>query len=182
MTTATATERQEAIEQIDSMIQDIEIAMLTTHAETGLLRSRPMVSVCRHFDGDLWFFSHGDDPRMRDIQAHPRVGVAYACPAAKNYVSLCGEATVVKDRQKFETLWKDDLLSWFSDGVDTAGLVLIRIKVDHAEYWDHKRSTMKHLLNYAKSLVTGEPVNDVAHEEIAWPRAVTPNQDEAVDS
>tara|TARA_R110002072_G_scaffold303029_2_gene491479 strand:- start:3122 stop:3655 length:534 start_codon:yes stop_codon:yes gene_type:complete len=175
------TERQAAIEQIDSMIQNIEIAMLTTHAETGLLRSCPMISVCRHFDGDLWFFSHNDDPRMQDIQSHPRVGVAYACPAAKNYVSMCGEASIVKDRQKFETLWKDDLQSWFPEGVKTPGLILIRIRVDHAEYWDHKRITMKHLMNYAKSLVTGEPVDDVDHEEISWPRAVTPNKDEAVD-
>ena len=173
-TTATMTEHQEAIEKINSMIQDIEIAMLTTHAASGLIRSRPMVSVGRHFDGDLWFFSRDDDPRMSDIKANPRVGVAYASPTTKNFVSLSGEADVVTDRRKIEALWKDDLLDWFTNGVETVGLVLIRIQVDHAEYWDGQKSAMVRLVNYAKSLTTGERAEAASHEEVVWSRAVTP--------
>lgn len=174
MTTATTTERQEAIEKINGLIQDIEVAMLTTHSETGLIRSRPMISVCRHFDGDLWFFSHEDDPRMRDIKAHSRVGVVYACPSSQSYVSLSGDTTIVTDRRKFEALWKDDLLDWFPDGLDSKGLVLIRVDVDHAEYWDQRRTMMVQLFHYAKSLVTGKPDENINHDEISWPRAVTP--------
>lgn len=173
-TTTTAAERQEATEQINSMIQEIEIAMLTTQAESGLIRSRPMISVCRHFDGDLWFFSHVDDPRMTDIKANSRVGIVYASPNAKSYVSMSGEADVVTDRRKMEALWKDDLLEWFDEGVDTKGLSLIRVKVDHAEYWDRQTTTMVHLMNCVKSLVSGEQIDNVTHEEVTWPRAVTP--------
>jgi len=171
MTATTMTERQEAIEKIDSLIQDIEIAMLTTQAETGLLRSRPMVSVTRRFDGDLWFFSHDDDPRMRDLKAHSRVGIVFACPGSKSYISLSGEATEVRDRRKCESLWKSDLLEWFADGVETEGLVLIQVKVDHAEYWDHQRATMVQIF---KAIVSGEEVDRMAHDEITWPSAVTP--------
>lgn len=174
MTTATKTERKEAIEQINAIIQDIEIAMLTTVSETGLIRSRPMVSVCRHFDGDLWFFSHDDDSRMRDLKVNSRVGVVYSCPAEQSYVSMSGDADVVTDRRKIEALWKDDLLDWFADGVDTDGLVLIRVQVDHAEYWDQHKTMMVQLLGYAKSLVTGKSQEDVTHNEVSWPRSVTP--------
>ncbi|MBI1311160.1 general stress protein [bacterium] len=171
MTAATMTERQEAIEKIDSMIQEIEIAMLTTRAETGLLRSRPMVSVTRRFDGDLWFFSHSQDSRMGDIHAHPRVGVVFARPKSKSYLSLSGEAAEVVDRRKFESLWKPELAEWFPDGVETEGLVLIQVKVDHAEFWDHRRVTMVELL---KAVVGGDEIARTTHEEITWPDSVTP--------
>jgi len=173
MTAAATTERQAAVEQIDSMIQEIEIAMLTTQAESGLLRSRPMISVTRRFDGDLWFFSHADDERMRDIKAHPRVGVVYSSPEHKNFISMCGDASLVTDRRKFESLWKEELRDWFPDGVDSQDMVLIQIRVDHAEYWDQHKSSMIQVL---RSTLTGHAKESVTHEEVTWPSAETPGE------
>ena len=169
MTTSTTHDRQVAIEQLDSMIHEIDIAMFTTQAGNGLLRSRPMTTACRRFDGDLWYFTLKKDDRVRDLERNSRVGVTYSCPTARDYVSITGEASIVDDPQKAEILWRDDLLEWFPEGLETEDLVLIKVKVDHAEYWDQHRMNMTQLLSYAKSMITGTSVESVSHEEITWP-------------
>lgn len=174
MSTSTIDERQAAIEQLNSMIQDIDIGMFTTEAQSGLLRSRPMTTASRNFDGDLWFFTSKSDPRVGDIKANSRVGISYACQDTKSYVSISGTASLVDDQQKLEALWRDDLKEWFPNGLESTDLALIKVQVDYAEYWDHSQSVMVHLLKYVKSIVTGKSDDAVDHEELNWPRAVTP--------
>jgi general stress protein 26 len=183
VSTSTTNERHAAIEQLNSMIQDIDIAMFTTESQSGLLRSRPMTTASRNFDGDLWFFTSKDDQRVGDIKANSRVGISYACPSAKNYVSISGTASLVDDEQKFEALWRDDLKEWFPDGLESTDLSLIEVQVDYAEYWDHSQSVMVRLLSYVKSIVTGEPNDAGDHEELNWPRAVkqVPANDQPAD-
>ena len=48
------TTNQEAIEKLRELIEDIDIAMLTTVEADGTLRSRPMGTQKAEFDGDLW--------------------------------------------------------------------------------------------------------------------------------
>ncbi|MFT5324151.1 MAG: general stress protein 26 [Planctomycetaceae bacterium] len=178
MTTTTLDERHSAIEQLDSMIREIDIAMFTSEAD-GLLRSRPMTTANRSFDGDLWFFTSKNDPRVRDLLVNPRVGLSYACLNSKNYVSISGTASLCDDERKLEAFWRDDLEEWFPDGLESSDLTLIKVQVDHAEYWDQGRSTMVRLLSYVKSLVTGESDGTVEHEELDWPRKEAPVMPEA---
>ncbi len=172
MSTATLNERHSAIEQLDSMIREIDIAMFTTEAD-GVLRSRPMTTANRSFDGDIWFFTSKNDPRVRDILVNPRVGLSYVCLNSKNYVSISGTASLCDDERKLEAFWRDDLKEWFPDGLESSDLTLIKVQVDHAEYWDQGRSVMVRLLSYVKSLVTGESNESVEHEELDWPRKET---------
>lgn len=174
MPTDSLTQRQAAIEHIDSLIQKIGVAMLTTQTETGLFRSRPMTNVTTSFEGDLWFFSRSDDARMSDIRQNPRVGIIYACSRDDAYLSLSGEASIETDHCRMEAFWKNDLQEWFPDGPDTEGLVLIRIRIDHAEYWDQQRSTMVEIL---KSVLSTDSDDPITHEEVTWPRYVTSMQD-----
>lgn len=48
--------KQEEIETLRELIKDIDMAMLTTATEEGLV-SRPMKTQEVEFDGDLWFFT-----------------------------------------------------------------------------------------------------------------------------
>lgn len=64
-------ERHEAIDHLSKLICDIPVAMLTTSAPDHTLRGRPMVNVNTKFDGDLWFFTHDEDPKTREVQGNP---------------------------------------------------------------------------------------------------------------
>jgi general stress protein 26 len=79
--------------------------MLTTVDEDGALRSRPMAAPQVAFDGELWFFTGADAPKVEEAPLHHPVNVSFADPEHQRYVSICGTATRVRDRQKMEALW-----------------------------------------------------------------------------
>ena len=159
------TDRQDTIETIRRLIDAIHTAMLTTITSDGMLRSRPMITARHEFDGDLWFFTLVDDPKVDEIRSQPAVNVAYASPGHDRYVSLSGQAELITDRKRIETLWSDELLQWFPDGPGNQKLALLRIDVAEAEYWDHKAGRLG---GFVKSLFSNEQQDTTEHRKIHW--------------
>jgi hypothetical protein len=62
----------------------------------------------------------------------------------------------VQDRAKIDELWKPFLKAWFPEGKDDPQIALIRVDVDHAEYWDAPSSTMVKVVGFLKAVTTGE--------------------------
>ena len=52
------------IKKLWGMIKDIRVTMMTTIDDDGTLRSRPMVAQQSEFDGDLWFFTWINSPKV----------------------------------------------------------------------------------------------------------------------
>jgi general stress protein 26 len=65
-------------------------------------------------------------------------------------------AEIVTDRTKIEELWNPIHKAWFPKGVDDPNLVLLKISVEQAEYWDSPSSTIVQVAGFVKALVTGE--------------------------
>ena len=148
--------REESIQKLQELIQDIEFAMLTTVHDDGTLRARPMATLQNRFDGELWFFTKKDSPKVDEIEKEHEVCVAYARPDKQHYVSLSGTANVSRDRAKMEELWSPALKAWFPEGLDDPQICLLRIRISHAEYWDSPNSAVAHLIGLAKAAATGE--------------------------
>jgi general stress protein 26 len=140
-----ATDRQEAVEKLGALIRDMPVAMLTTCLPDGSLHSRPMVNVNHHFDGELWFFTHDDDPKAKEIEANRQVNVSFAEPGKGRYVSLAGSAELVRDQTHAEVLWNSTCQQWFPEGWEDPKLALLKITLQHAQYWDEKTHAMQSL-------------------------------------
>lgn len=152
----------ESFARLSEIIREINIAMLTTVADDGTLRSRPMATQqIDLIDGALWFFTSSDSPKTDEILHHRKVNVAYASVDKQRYVSVSGLAQVSRDRVKIRELWKPTAKIWFPLGADDPTLILLRVEVTAAEYWDSAGSKMMQLYGLAKSMVTGNPDNGV---------------------
>jgi general stress protein 26 len=127
--------RDEAISTLAEMIGQIRIAMLTTVPDDGGLRSRPITTHGARFDGDLWFLTHVGSAKVEELHRDRRVGLTYVRLADNVYISLSGTAHVVIDPRKAAELWEASYASWFPGGPDDPELALIRVRVEHAEYW-----------------------------------------------
>ena len=147
--------RAETIEKLNLLTKDIDIAMLTT-IDKGVLRSRPMATQETDFDGELWFFTSKQTHKAEELEKDNRVNVSYSEPEDNRYVSMSGTAELVDDRAKIEELWSPTYLAWFPKGLEDENLILLKVSVEQAEYWDATSSSVVEALGLLKSLVTGE--------------------------
>jgi general stress protein 26 len=159
-------DRDTSIARLREMIKDIGIAMFTTATRDGALHSRPMATQQVEFDGTLWFFTRQDTAKTEEIAEHRRVNIAYSNADAQRYVSMSGVATIVRDRAKAAQLWSPAYRTWFPDGLEDPEMILLRVDVEQAEYWDAGASRMTALAGFAKSLPTGRPFSAGEHEKM----------------
>src|SRR5947209_3904698 len=96
----------EEIKKVAELIKGIKFAMLTTVCQDGSLHSRPMSTQDIEFDGNLWFYTRADAPKVAESEQHRQVSVAFADPDSSKFVSASGTAEVVRDRAKLEEYWK----------------------------------------------------------------------------
>lgn len=155
----------EPIKKLRELIKDIDIAMLTTEEADGTLRSRPMGTQQTEFDGDLWFFTRIDAAKVDEVKQNRAVNVSYADADHQRYVSVSGQARVLRDQQKIDELWNPIAKVWFPDGKDDPSLALLKVHVTQAEYWDASANRMVQLVQFAKVLVTGDHGDDIGENE-----------------
>lgn len=150
-------EQKEKLTKLQDLIKDMKFAMLTTIEEDGALRSRPMATTSDITDGSLWFFTKASAPKVAEVQRSDKVNVSYAHPDDNCYVSVSGSAHLVRDKDKIKDLWNPLFKAWFPKGIDDPEIALLRVDIDHAEYWDSSSSAMVHLYGVVKASLTGQP-------------------------
>jgi general stress protein 26 len=159
-------DRDQGIEKIKTLIEKIEFAMLTTFDRDGSLRSRPMATQKTDFDGDLWFFTQADTPKIHEIEHDQHVNVSFASPEDQHYVSLSGRAQIVRDPQKINELWDPSLKAWFPEGPDDPNIALLKVNVEKGEYWDSPSSMVAHALGMEKAIATVTSYNPGENEKV----------------
>ena len=147
----------EVVEHFGDLIKGIKVAMMTTVEEDGSLRSRPMWTHDRDFDGELWFFTREHSPTVSEVEHDHHVSLAYSDPSRDRYVSVSGRCRLVLDKEKARELWNPTLKAWFPEGLDDPELALLCVRVERAEYWDTPNSRMVQLVGMVKAALTGTP-------------------------
>jgi general stress protein 26 len=148
---------QEDLAKLEELIEDIDFCMLTTVDAEGALRSRPMSTQRVEKDGGLWFFTSAETVKVDELAADSRVNLSYADKKKARYVSVSGTAEVFRDRAKIKELWNPVLKAWFPKGPDDPALVLLKVTIDDAEYWDDASSSMVRFFKLARAAATGRP-------------------------
>ncbi|GCE20516.1 pyridoxamine 5'-phosphate oxidase family protein [Dictyobacter kobayashii] len=151
------TENKSDTKLLSEKIKDIRMAMMTTIEPDGSLHSRPMATQdfkALEFDGDLWFLTYVTSPKVEDVQQHQQVNLSYSKPGDNLFVSVSGTAQIVQDRQKIKDLWNPFFKTWFPNGEDDPNIVLLKVHVQSAEYWDAPSGKMGLLYTIVKGLTT----------------------------
>lgn len=156
MPTQTPADHATALAKLNAMIDGIGVAMLTTVEEDGSLRSRPMAAQQFPTDGLLWFFTHAEAGKVREVRHDEHVNLAYSNLEQQRYVSISGRARLVRDRAMAEKLWSPLAEAWFPNGLDDPNLGLLRIAIEKAEYWDAPTNAMTILKGFAQALLKGQ--------------------------
>ncbi|HEX2167959.1 MAG TPA: pyridoxamine 5'-phosphate oxidase family protein [Longimicrobiales bacterium] len=150
------------IEELYELIDDIEIAMLTTRRPDGRLVSRPMATQERAAGADLWFVTSTDTEKLDELATDPNINLAYYDNKSREYVSVSGTARTVGDREKIRELYKPDWKAWFpGDGAnsgtpDDPRIVLIAVDAKSVVYLKVDKPRPVVMFEVVKGMVTGE--------------------------
>ena len=124
------------IKKVARLMRDLDFCMMTTQNARGGMRARPMSNNGEvEFDGDVWFFSDAGSRKVREIEATPKVHLAYADLKQWRFISMSGRAAIVTDVEKKKQLWLDELEQWFEGGPESDAVVLIKVTPTVVSYW-----------------------------------------------
>lgn len=152
---------QEQINTIAAKIKHVKFGMFTTVDGDNVLSSRPLTTQQIDNEGNMWFFTSDEAAFTHDLAQHPEVNVSFSNPDEQLYLSVTGQAYLLKDRAKARELWSPLVRAWFPGGLDDPHLAMIRVRIQTAEYWDASASKMKQLVQLAKAAVTGRTAVDM---------------------
>jgi general stress protein 26 len=148
-------------ERLYDVIKDFDNAILVTNGASGREHARPMHIAEIREDGDIFFATSMDSPKISEIAVNPEVVVTFQ--SSRQFAALYGRAEIVKDRNLIDHLWSEAWKVWFPEGKDDPTLCLIRVDGREGEYWDNAgMQGIKYAFQAAKAYVQGR----------------TPNQDE----
>ena len=72
-------------------------------------------------------------------------------------MSIDGIASISRDRQRIDELWKEPFRVWFPGGKDDPNISLIAVRPQFAEYWDSKGwKKVSYLFKAAEAYATGK--------------------------
>ncbi|MBJ7404555.1 MAG: pyridoxamine 5'-phosphate oxidase family protein [Bradyrhizobium sp.] len=129
-----------SLAEIAKEMAGIDIAILSTHTENGEIANRPMSNNGDvAYDGTSYYFTYEQARTVRDIEGNPKVALGFSSEAglfSKGiYVAVEGTAELIRDKAAFQQHWTSDLDKWFDKGIDTPGIVLIKVKANRVTYW-----------------------------------------------
>lgn len=166
------------LDKFYAMIEDLEVAMMTTRRRDGHLESRAMANQKRASGADLWFVSAADTAKLHDLEYDPHVNLAYYKDRTREWISVSGVASISRDRDKIRELWAPDWAAWFAkDGDSRSGtpddprIVLVGIDVHAAVFLEVNRPTPVILFELAKGWFTGQAPELGQTHRLNQPRA-----------
>ena len=152
-----ATQADPDLRKLGELIDGIDVAMLTTRAADGTLVSRPLQTLQFDPDGELVFFTSTDSHKVEELAACADVNLAYAHPGAQRYVSVRGHATIDRDPQTIDALWSARQAIFFPQGKHDPDLVVLRVHVRDAAYWESAGNFIARALDFAKGMLSDDP-------------------------
>ena len=133
---------ERTLAEISEKMRDIDFCMLSTRTSGGAVAARPMSNNREvDYDGDSWCFTCDHTRTVADIAAEPNVGLSFQGKAGiigqrPFFLAIEGRAELIRDKGQFAAHWTKGLDMWFEQGIDTPGLVLIKVRGARAHYWD----------------------------------------------
>jgi general stress protein 26 len=150
------------LDELYSLLDGIETAMMTTRTADGSLVSRPMQVQARLAGTDLWFMTTVGNNATKDLAFDAHVNLAFSKNGATEWVSVSGIARVTTNADRVRALYKPSWKLWLPDeggerdgGPSDPRIALIEVEAQGATWLKSNQPEVVQLFNLAKALITG---------------------------
>lgn len=142
-------------EHLYDLLKDFDTAMMVTQSGDGHRHARPMAVADLRSGRDAYFITGLDSPKVAELERKPDVTLTFQ--SSRQFASVCGRATVVRDQALLDRLWKETWKVWFPKGKTDPNVALIRFDAEDGEYWDNAgMQGLKYAFEAVKAYATGE--------------------------
>jgi general stress protein 26 len=150
------------------LLRSYDSTILTTRGADGHFHARPMAMQREHLSSnEIWFATVADSQKVKDLQSDPHCCLAFcASQHAPTYLSVSGDAEVVRDHEMIEHFWEPSWRAWFPKGPDEADIVLIRFRPEHAEYVHPETGRLRVLFTMVRNIFTGTRVEPAPKKQL----------------
>jgi len=125
------------LKQIAKKMWQLDFCMMFTLDGRGRQFSRPMSNNGDvEFDGNSWFFTYEQSDKVKQIESNPSVSLSFQTEEML-FIHLYGIAKIIKQKSMLAEHWQDSLKMWFPEGIETPGIVMLKVEAKKIQYW-HK--------------------------------------------
>jgi general stress protein 26 len=131
-----------SLHDLSKKMAKLDFAMFATRSPNGTMTARPMSNNGDvEYQGNSYFFAYRNSRKIADVRADPQVTLSYTGAVGMLggpplFVTVEGVATLIEDKAVFADHWTKDLDRYFPEGIDTPGVVMIRVDAKAIRYWD----------------------------------------------
>ncbi|KJV34854.1 pyridoxamine 5'-phosphate oxidase family protein [Luteibacter yeojuensis] len=130
------------LKDLAKAMASIDFAMLQTYSANGEIAGRPMSNNGDvQYDGDSWFFGFEATHFVSEIEANPVVALSFT--GAKSllgkpplFVAVEGRGELIRDKALMQEHWHKELDRWFEHGVETPGIVMLKVHAHRITWWE----------------------------------------------
>jgi general stress protein 26 len=124
----------EVADRIWELAKEIDICMFVTW-DGEYQRARPLSARVHRDEQSIYFLVNDDGAKNDQLEAFPKVTLAWTDSARYKYVTISGPAELTNDRAKIKQLWEKTDEAWW-DSADDPDIRLITVTPAEGELWD----------------------------------------------
>lgn len=159
-------QNEEALKKFKKLVNDINVCMFITNNQDNN-HTRPMATIEVDDNGTLWFYTDIRSIKVEEVSQKKEVHLVYAHPGQEKYLDVCGQASIITDKQQIKDKWSPIVKAWFPNGVDDPNLALLKVQPTETYYWDAETGKMVAFLKIAASVVTGKKLAEGAEGKLS---------------
>jgi general stress protein 26 len=144
-------------QKVRRLIKHAGIVMFMTLDDHGDHAGRPMLPLLLDNDPQIYFLTHHSSRKVAHVAARPQVGLTIS-DASGCYLSIVGRASISRDSELVEHLWRPTYRAWFPDGQSDREATVLCVAVDRVDYWEPPRSRITRFFQAARAVMTRRAV------------------------
>lgn len=154
-----AEQSTEPLRTLATLVDGIDVAMLSTRADDGTIVSRPIEVLALDSDGEFVAFTAIESAKVTQLTEHAQANLAFVDVPGRRFVSVRARARIDREPDTVDALWSLQQHVFFPGGKDDPRLVVLRLRVDDAAYWDGSQDLLARALDFARGLLSDEPAD-----------------------
>lgn len=126
-----------ALEQSLALVNNAQIALLTTYGAKGFPVTRAMLKMENEGLETIWFSTNTSSKKVTQLRINPKASVYFFDSQTYSGVLLLGTVEILQDAESRTRLWRPGFEKYYPQGKNDPDYTVIRFNAHHGTYYHH---------------------------------------------